>query len=189
MTDRLSHIFPNFQMHQPPRNLDELLRDFNHHQINSKNLDNTIDSNLWAKRFRDYLNKRQLDEEIALQFLIFTQPFQCKADQLREQNNNSRKQNLRKELEDIFLMACELFFNEESETLLCLSNHVLFDSICETRERLKILKNGPLTDKEIDLLLKARKDSSVLQSGVDPKFMKFLSQAGVSPLACLLSIL
>ena len=180
-------------MHQPPRNLDELLRDFNHHQITSHNLNTTIDNNLWAKRFRDYLNKRELDEEIAFRFLVLTQPFKHKADQLRELNNNSsnkQKQNLRKDLEDIFVTVGELFFNEDIDSLLCLSNHVLFDSIFETYSRLKNAKGGPpITDKEIELVLKARKDSSVLQSGVDPKFMKFLSQSGISPIACLLSIL
>ena len=60
-----------------PRSLDEFLRDFNESKI--LEVDVAVEGNVWAKRFVDFLRKRDMeDEENAFKFLILTQSFQVK---------------------------------------------------------------------------------------------------------------
>ncbi len=47
-----------------------------------------------------------------------------------------------------------------------------------------------MTDKDAALLLKAREDLSVMQNGLEPRFMDFIVKATPSSaVACILSIL
>lgn len=194
-------------MNQPPRTLNELLEDFNSYNSSSNNrpttdnnscadVDTAITNHIWARRFRDYLRKRDLeDEETALKFLIATQPLKVKSDQAQKLNNNTKKQKvILKDMEDVYFETVRQFFKEESETVLCLANATHFAKICERSEQLEretTTKKEGLKDEDIDLLLRARDDMDVWQNGVEPTYMKFLASAGsaVSPMACLLSIL
>jgi hypothetical protein len=70
---------------------------------------------------------------------------------------------------------------------VCLSNTRLFEEISLAGKR--ITGGSVMTDKDADLLLKARSDLDVFQNGLEPQFMKFMSQAKTSTMACILSIL
>ena len=52
------------------------------------------------------------------------------------------------------------------------------------------LKQGKqLQEEDVSNVLRARKDINVMQNGLEPKFMKFISTQSNTPMACLLSIL
>ena len=56
----------------PPRTLDELLHDFDN--IKVVDVDAAMEANIWVKRFKEFLDKRDLAGKItALKFLIMTQ--------------------------------------------------------------------------------------------------------------------
>ena len=195
-------------MNHPPRTLNELLDDFSIPTTDTgHDVDAAIANNMWARRFRDYLRKRDLeDEENAFKFLITTQPLKRKSEQATQKgknNNNTtaaasaRKQRVRQDMEDVYFHTVREFFDEESETVVCLANATHFSKICERaaeleqqqQQRSNNKKETSLKDEDIELLLRARDDMDVWQNGVEPTFMKFLAQAGMSPMACLLSIL
>ena len=48
-----------------------------------------------------------------------------------------------------------------------------------------------MTEKDCELLLKARSDLDVTSNGLEPQFMKFMAKCSTqpSPVACILSIL
>ena len=179
----------------PPRTLDELLHDFDN--IKVVDVDAAIEANIWAKRFREFLDKRDLAGKItALKFLIMTQSAHKalgnNTSTTKETNNNSKSSKkqaaLRKELAPLFLSVGSAFFNaEESEDLLSLSNQVLLESLMEMTSRLR--EGKALRDEDVANVMRARKDINVMQNGLEPKFMKFLSVQSNTPMACLLSIL
>ncbi len=90
-----------------------------------------------------------------------------------------------------------LFFAEEAEQHLPLSNTALFESLRRTGERLEAAAAAApgtpakLTEEEVQRVREARADISVRKNGLDPKFAKFLSGVDLNSakLACLLSIL
>ena len=180
-------------MNPPPKTLDELLDDFSAPATDNLDLDTAIGDHIWAKRFRDYLRKRDLeDEEIALKFLIATQPLKVKRDQVLRLNNNSKRHRaLRKDMDTSVRRVTAQFFDEDSETVVCLADKKCFRVLCEKSAQFKKLENGEVTDTDIEWLLRARDDLDVWQNGVEQTFMNFLAVSGRAshPLAVLLSIL
>ena len=177
------------QMSQP-HSLEELLREFNHTVIRpDTDLEAVIDSKMWPRKFREYLLKRDLvDLELAFRFLVLTQPLVARS----ELNNNgksrgkTRSTKNKKEWDTTVILArMSLYFSEESEEQLSLSNAQLFDALCETSGRLAA--GGAANDRDLGLVAKAREDPDVWVNGLEPKFMKFIEQT--STVACILSIL
>jgi hypothetical protein len=97
----------------PPKSLSDLLREFDGARI--ADVDAAINSSVWAKKFRDYLRRREEeDAENTLRFLVLTQPFAAK---VAEANNNSKKEKkLKKEMSEIYARAAKEFFSEENDT-------------------------------------------------------------------------
>lgn len=170
-----------------PRSLDELLRDFNSSKI--LEVDVAIEGNVWAKKFVEFLEKRDWTDEVTtFKFLVLTQPLETRSSELNNNSSNAKKvKEVRKDLTRIFLQTFDLFFASESEEQVALSNAKLFEALSKAGNGLRQGHN--LNDDDITLLIKARKDPEVRENGLDPKFMKFLSQQTNTRLACLLSIL
>ena len=100
----------------PPKNLDELLKTTS--DINFKDIDKTIDSNLWTKKLKAYLEKREKSaEELSnLKFLLKMQAFD------REKNEGLKLQ--------IFANILKSHFDIEAD-VLALSNSSVSDYLCQ----------------------------------------------------------
>lgn len=173
-----------------PHSLDELLRDFKSLRVTiDTDVETQIESQFWARKFRDYLLERDLtDTWIAFKFLVLTTPFHVKCNKQINNNNQKKSKALSKDLLQNFVKVGEIFFNEESEDQLSLANTALFEALWSSSERIR--NGGNLTDQDISLILKAREDLEVWQNGVEPKFMKFLATSNEgTTISCLLSIL
>ena len=173
-------------MSSQPRSLEELLSDFK--SSNTIDVDTAIESNIWARQFKQHLEKRDLQDEVnALRFLILTQPFVARMGEVNNNGSSKKSSKIKTEMKEIFLKAAELFFCEDSECQLVLSNDRLFQAFVEASQAVK--EGGSLTNQHIGLVDKARNDPDVWQNGLEPKFIKFLSQTSKGAVACLLSIL
>lgn len=152
----------------------------------------SIKNNYWTRRFKDYLERRELNDEVtALKFLILTQPM-CQNKKIKKKNSRSKnisEQNLR----EIFVQAGKSFFSKNGKNQLCLGNRLLFNAIRETTDKLVDNANADWHKEYLDLMLMARKDLNVLENGLEPLFIKFMSTqdvtSGSTIAACLLSIL
>ncbi len=161
-----------------PRNLDEFLQDFNDHK-NPKLEDHPI-----ARQFKDYLQKRDLTDEIfALRFLIYTQRFH----HLNLKHNNNKGNKSENEMKEIFVQTGKMFLSKDNEDMLCLSDDKLYEDLIQAME--KVQTTNHLTEKDINLLKRARQDPHVRRLALDPVFMKFIKTQPTNTIACLLSIL
>lgn len=179
----------NTEMSQP-HSLEELLREFNHVSIRpDTDVEALIESKMWPRKFREYLLKRDLaDLDLALKFLVLTQPLAARA--ASEPNNNGKSRSKTRSKKDFFdrtvvLAKMSAYFDEESEDQLSLSNAQLFEALCEASSRLS--RGGEVVERDVSLVSKARQDPDVWVNGLEPKFMKFIEQT--STVACILSIL
>lgn len=176
----------------PPKSLEDLLREFDSLQIASPSdraaVDAAIESNKWARKFRDeHLRRRDLgDLETALRFLVATQPFSAKSAEAK--SNPKKEKKLKKEMADMYALAAAEFFSEDRDQV-CLSNQALFKEISAAGKR--ISSGGAMTEKDCELLAKARSDLDVTSNGLEPHFMKFMAKSNTQPsaVACILSIL
>ncbi len=94
----------------PPRTVPDLLREFDNAKVTDA--DSAIESSLWAKRFRDYLRKKGLDDlETTLKFMVLTQPFKARHASKKASSANKTRQ----EMNEIYTRAVEQFFSEEND--------------------------------------------------------------------------
>ena len=78
------------------------------------------------------------------------------------------------------------FDENNSDSIIGLSNSNVFEYLNEWAREPK----NAISDQDIEILMKAKTDSSVISEGLDPSYKKFLAQTSSSKLAaCLLSIL
>ncbi len=156
-----------------PRSLEELLSHFDKAPV--KDPDTAIKTNQWAKRFRSYLENNEQGEVVtALRFLVLTQVFEP----------NSRASVADPDLLATFIRTSKMFFSEESEDCVTLSNPRLFEAISEAGRQ----KQEALTKDMVRQMLLARHDADVWQKGVEEEYIRFVSTQK-STIACLLSIL
>ncbi len=162
----------------PPHSLNEMLGQMRLSAASGEAVDAAIEGNPWARKFRDFLARRDKNggRVAALRFLVLTHSL------------DEGKKN--KTFADVFVEAGRLFFSEESDPPVNLSNSVLFDSISEALARVERAGVDTVKAQDLDNLRKARRDINIRQNGLDPHFVRFIAQEGhSSPMACLLSIL
>jgi len=167
-----------------PHNLEELLSGIvNPEEISSDNVESVIDSNSWTSSFKEYLNKRNLEDELTiLKFLVMVQAIRTKS--INKKTPKELYMFKSKKVLDI----CETFFSEDSENQVPLSNQHLWMEISAMTNSLKA--GLPVSEEALDDVIKARKDPAVWDEGLEPKFINFAKQApGPTLKACLLSIL
>ncbi|TRY61355.1 hypothetical protein TCAL_01796 [Tigriopus californicus] len=184
----------------PPRSLNELLSDFNKIKVSSEgDFAVAMENHLWARRFLNYLiDSGSEAEQAAFKFLVMTQVFSPKHENHRKNNNAHARVNekqkqrpaksISKSKQDHVITVLDKFFSEEASDPIFISNVYLFEQVVE----LAGIVNDPhyiVTDKDVDLLLRARDDFNIKQNGLEPKFKKMLEETKPSTLACLLSIL
>jgi hypothetical protein len=166
-----------------PKNLTELLTTCK--DVDMDSIDRTLDKNPWCRKFRSYLEKRDLqDEVVSLKFLVLTQAFVTINEQLKHLKSDQQGRKVRTERNDLFRKIVMSHFHENGE-LISMSNDDVAEALSDwTRD-----PGVPVSDLHVELLLKAREDDSVWSEGLEPTFQKFLSQTSQSKLACLLTIL
>jgi len=147
-----------------------------------KIIDKEVSNNVWISRFREYLRSRDLeDEEVALNFLIITQPLQAQMSKRKTfGSTESEKRRL-------FLLVTEHFLSASSPGVLALDNTVLFNDLTATRAA--ILADLKVSEESLDELLTCRQDPLVRDEGLQPEYIKFAQQTSISQVACLLSLL
>ena len=164
----------------PPKSLDELLKRANNIDIND--IQNSIDNNLWTKKFHNYLEKRRNAEDIAtLKFLLKMEVFNKNELHLKQNKNDTKAKKSRREL---FSKIVKSHFDIEND-VLALSNSTVSDYLCSWTSE----SSDTVTEEDVKYLLNARNDPTVWAEGLEPTYQKFLSEVSASKLACILSIL
>ena len=166
-----------------PRDLEELLSTTR--DIDIDNIDATIGKNVWTNRFRDYLQKRDLNEELQmLKFLLRYKVFLSMDKKV--QSNPSDTASTRNRAV-IFRKILVAHFNDDGDDVLPMSNSDLSEALCEwTRD-----VSNPVTENDVEMLKKASEDATILSEGMEPCYSKFVKHyyENQSKLACLLSII
>ena len=150
--------------------------------IDLENISRTIDNCAWTKKFKIYLEKRNAEDVRNLEFLLFLKAFEVNEEHLRQDKKNTSK--LKESQIRIFSLILSNFFNETGD-ILPLSDNA-------TQEYLVQAASEPVTSvssEDLKYLMAAKKDPTVWHEGLEPKYLKFLSQVSASRLACILSIL
>jgi len=178
----------------PPHNLEDLLYEMQiKADVTSSSVDTLIESNHWAKMFRQYLKERKLsDDENIFRFLVLIHPLK-----LHPINNNQTQilgQNKilkplsPEETQRLFTDIFQTFLSEDSDNVLPLSNQALWADLLATHSSLQ--KKVPVSNESLNEILKVRKDPGIWDDGIEPSYMRFLKQAPPPTLAaCILSIL
>ena len=156
----------------PPQNIEELLKTFK--DIDVDNVEKSISDNYWSKKFHNYLVRRSLDEDVVcFIFLLKMEAFT----RLQKSEVHKRSRLFRKIVTD--------HFHEDCDNIVPLSNGQVSDYLTTwANERF----DDKVNDSDIEKLLMARNDPTVLSEGLEPTFQKFAA-SNPSTLACLLSIL
>ena len=164
-------------METAPRSLDQLLNTL---KIDVKDLDDLesfISRQTWIKKFNEFLENRQLDDHVqTLKFLISLKVLdnlQAKQTKMKTKIQDSKAQVCREILQK--------FFSED--------NYILPLSDEKLQETLLNFDSQTFEEKHVKVLNEAKKDPTVWHEGLEPIYMKFLSTASPSFIACLLSIL
>ena len=164
-------------METAPRSLDQLLNTLKIDVNDLDDLESFISRQTWIKKFNEFLENRQLDDHVqTLKFLISLKVLdnlQAKQTKMKTKIQDSKAQVCREILQK--------FFSEDSY-ILPLSDEKLQETL---------LNFDPQTfeEKHVKVLKEAKKDPTVWHEGLEPIYMKFLSTASPSFIACLLSIL
>ena len=168
----------------PPKTIEELIAKFK--DIDVQNIDKSIGENDWANKFRSYLQKRTGEEDVnLLKFILKIEAFERNERKILANTKESKKAKLdQKILYKNIVMSH--FDDENSDAIIGLSNSNVFEYLNEWAREPK----NAISDLDVEILMKAKTDSSVISEGLDPSYKKFLAQTTSSKLAaCLLSIL
>lgn len=179
--------------------MNELLNDFHKIKVGSEaEIAVVLEKHIWARKFLNYLVESGAEaEQSAFKFLIMTQIFSPKNEHHRKNNNSHIRlkekaikpaKSISKAKRDHLITVLDMFFSEEASEPICISNVYLFEQVVELAGIVKD-PHYIVTDKDVDLILKAREDFNIKQNGLEPKFKKMLEESKSSTLACLLSIL
>jgi len=179
----------------PPHTLEDLLYELQvKNEISSSGIDTVIESNNWAKMFRQYLKDRKLDDDVhILRFLVLIQPLKICSninnnqppilghDKLHKTISEADKKRL---FSDIF----QTFLSEDSESMLPLSNQALWADLQATYNALQ--NKTSVTNEALNQILQVRRDANIWDEGLEPSYIRFLKQTPPPTLAaCILSIL
>ena len=168
----------------PPKTIEELIAKFK--DIDVQNIDKSIGENDWANKFRSYLQKRTGEEDVnLLKFILKIEAFERNERKILANTKESKKAKLdQKILYKNIVMSH--FDDENSDAIIGLSNSNVFEYLNEWAREPK----NAISDLDVEILMKAKTDSSVISEGLDPSYKKFLAQTASSKLtACLLTIL
>ena len=151
-----------------------------------ENLDTLIAKDRWMKKFQEYLQNRDLDEEVQkLHFVVLAQmvfKYQNLINGDKDKNSANQKEKLKREQRDLFNYIIRTFFSEDP---ISLSNQKLIEKLSDYADTRNI------TTEMIDHLKKAQKDSDVWFDCLEKDYTKFQKQTNTtrSAMAYLLSIL
>ena len=168
----------------PPKTIDELIAKFK--DIDVQNIDKSISENDWANKFRSYLQKRTGEEDLNLfKFILKIEAFERNERKILANTKESKRAKSDKQI--LYKNIVMSHFDENnSDSIIGLSNSNVFEYLNEWAREPK----NAISDQDIEILMKAKTDSSVISEGLDPSYKKFLAQTTSSKLAaCLLSIL
>ena len=163
----------------PPRNLQELLNEVK--QIDTENITQTIENCAWTKKFKTYLEKRNAEDVRNLEFLLFLKAFETNEEHLHKDKKSTK---FKGERIKIFRLILSRFFNEDGD-ILPLSDSATSDYLMQAASE----PPNAVSNEDIKYLSAAKDDPTVWHEGLEPKYLKFLSQVSASRLACILSIL
>jgi hypothetical protein len=146
-------------MDQAPRSLDKLLSSMKTCSDNLTSLDQIdqlIQDYIWARKFKTYLKKRELEDEIhILKFLVAQNQLEWFEVKFKAANLKAKQlTKLQADRKTLFNLILNGFFNEEfnSNCVLPLSNDSVFDALTDLAGQ-PDLNPGRL---EFDLLNKAQ---------------------------------
>ena len=152
--------------------------------INITDIDKTIESNLWTKKFHTYLEKRSNGDNTQIQTLKFRIKMEAFNKNEKHLNKSDKELRIRREM---FTQITKCHFDLEND-VLALSNGTISDYLCTWTSECD--QNGQkVTEHDVKYLLNAMEDPTVTSEGLEPTYQKFLSQVSTSRLACILSIL
>ena len=171
--------FGQLQAGTPPRNLQELLNEVQN--IDTTNINHTIENNTWTKKFKNYLEKRNAEDVRNLEFLLFLRLFETNESHLAKDKKSTKYLAERRKL---FTLITSRFFGENSD-ILALSDSATSDYLIEAAAE----PPNTVSNEDVKYLLAAKSDPTVWHEGLEPKYQKFLSEVSASKLACILSIL
>merc|ERR1712020_287051 len=100
----------------PPRTLKEMLKLIK--DIDVDDIDKTINANLWAQKFKSYLEKRNAEDVQSLKFLTKMEAF------VRNESNNSDPKLLKQNRQVLFKKIVSAHFNEDCDVLAISSGNV-----------------------------------------------------------------
>ena len=160
--------------------MEELIAKFK--DIDVQNIDKCISEIYWANKFRSCLAVD--DDTNLLKFRARIEAFERNEQKICANTKESKKaKSDRMMLFENILMS---HFDENSDEIIPLSNSNVFEYLNEWARE----PNNAISDLDVEILMKAKTDSSVISEGLDPSYKKFLAQTTSSKLAaCLLSIL
>jgi len=139
-------------------------------------------NNVWIARFLEYIRNRKLaEEEVALKFLIMTQPLQIQY--VKRGTYGAGAAEKRR----LFKGVCDVFLREENEEVLSLDNEALFNDLVATHAAVEA--GLQVSEEALNELLRARRDLLVWEEGLEPVYVSFAQQMPLSQVACLLSLL
>ena len=167
----------------PPKTIEELIAKFK--DIDVQNIDKSISENDWANKFRSYLQKRTGEEDLNLfKFILKIEAFERNERKILANTKESKKAKSDKLM--LYKNIVMSHFDENSDAIIGLTNSNVFEYLNEWARE----PNNAISDLDVEILMKAKTDSSVISEGLDPSYKKFLAQTTSSKLAaCLLSIL
>ena len=146
--------------------------------IDVDNIDKTINANLWAQKFKSFLEKRNAEDVQSLKFLTKMEAF------VRNESNNSDPKLLKQNRQVLFKKIVSAHFNEDGDVLAISSGNV-----SDYLMHWTTVDAAVVTEEDIKYLMLAQNDPTLVSEGLEPSYQKFISQISMSKLACLLSIL
>lgn len=167
---------------RPPRDLNSLLN-----EIESNPED--FDASHWGKAFKDYLKRTNNHKmELLLDFAIKTHVLKRKTEQIR--TSQWKEEEINEERREMMKHLFELYFHEDTDTPIALSNPVLREELWEALNNLGTKSSAIEIGEAYQLVWQARCDYKVWKSGIDRTYNLFLaSKPSPSLTAVLLSIL
>jgi len=140
----------------------------------------------WEQDFKEFLHStNQTDLENCLQFVLEVERLKLLEDELLDSPSRKRLEEIKSTQLEMMRSIASKYFSVLSDQCIALSNQVLMEEIANLRNvRQEHLKNG------LKLLLAARSDNKVWQSGLEFAYRSFLATKPSPTLrAVILSIL
>jgi len=165
-----------------PRSLDEFLVSITSDFSPLGNIDQLLTTNVWAKKFHEYLLSKNLKDDIlTLKFLISVSLLESLNAKLKKTSKQKLKQKLQAD--------CVRHLQEIKDSFFDIESNVVPMSLEKLQEECLSMDVDVYQESKLELLKKAKKDPTVWYEGLEPVYLQFLSSTNSSMIACLLSIL